>query len=243
MIGVCGASAGGGCGSGEGRWGGEGFCAEHGEFGGGDFSASLVRVTAAVHDGFWRRLRCGGCFVEDGDEDLWRLIFPDLGCFFGKHLQLRFMFGFVSAVVEVEGSGGELVDGGMLFQQGVLLGGTRFGDGAVSGAERFAEVLRLFLQLPFQDFADELVLFDLPSCFDVLCTLFDFSGFCPFSVGHQGEESSGRGPPRDGVEAWFEDGPERVIIRLQDGIMFVVVALSASEGEAEESAGDDLEGL
>ncbi len=241
VFGVSGPSSGGGGRFGWCGWAGDGLSAEHGEFGGIDLPPSLVGVAASVNGGFRGCLRRGGGLVEDRDEDLWRFLFPDFCDFLGEDLQLRFVFGFVGAVVEVERAWGELIDGGMLFEEGSLRGSARFGCGAVGGAKRFSERFRFLFQLPFKDVGDELILFEFPFGFDVFGTLFDLGGSGAFGIGHQGEEACGGGAPCGGVEAGFEDGAEGVVIGLQDRVVFVVVALCAAEGEAEESSGDDLE--
>lgn len=113
----------------------------------------------------------------------------------------------------------------------------------MGSTEGLPDWFRFFLQLPVEHFGDELVLFDLPFGFDVLRTLLDFGGAGPLCIGHEWQQAGCGCAPCGWVEGWFKDGAQGVVVSLEDGVVFVIVALGTSDGESEQSAGDDFEGF
>src|SRR5690349_16264547 len=67
------------------------------------------------------------------------------------------------------------------------------------------------------------------------------SRLLPVRRGIERHLTLGRSLPSVPVERRFEDGAQRIVVGLWNGIVSMVVALSTSDGDAQQRTGDDLQ--
>ena len=182
-----------------------------------------------------------GHFGEGVDELFLRLFRPHRRGLIDHLLERVGVFGLVSGVVEVERSGAEAGDAGVLLEQGDLIGRALFHDGAEGFAQRLAHGLVAFREFLFEDFGDEGFLLHEAGVIDLLCFALDGIGGGLLFLGLERDEAAGGLAPVLRIKAGLEDGAEFVVVLLRDGIVAVIVAFGALDRHAVEGGADDFE--
>lgn len=206
------------------------------EDGWGDFLAGLEVIAAVEAEGGRRRAGFGG-----GHEEVFCGFGGAEGGGFGLHF-LAFGFGW-RVEEEEEPLVASDIGFDVLFEESDLGGGAFGVLGVAGGADGFAVGIGDLGETFGEDFVETVEGEGGAGGVDGGGFGFDGGGFGAFFGGVEGVEPLGWLAPLFPVVERFEDGAETVVIGVGDGVVAVVVALGAGDGEAHERGGDGFDSV
>ena len=147
------------------------------------------------------------------------------------------------AIVKVQRTGADLPHAWVVVQKRLVLVGAFAGRRLVGDPQRLTQFLRRLAQLPFQRALNEEIDLGLPLGIELLRLDLDVGALLPVGLGEEGDLPALRHAPIGRVKRRLEDGSQLVVVRLQDRVVTMIVALRAPNGHAHERRGDNFERL